>query len=266
MKIGGMKIGYVQTAPDFARKEKNYRQIAMMLQGTRADLIVLPELFATGYTFASKREAEDLAEELNGETTAFLESMAKETGAVVVGGFIERDGKHLYNASAMVCPSGILDCYRKIHLFNKEKIWFTPGNRKLRVIEYDGSKLGMMICFDWIFPEAARTLALLGADVIAHPANLVMPYCQKAMVTRCLENRVFAVTANRVGRESRGDDSFVFTGQSQITAFDGEVLSSAPKTRKFSAVVHVELEKARNKRINPYNDLFVDRRERFYGF
>jgi predicted amidohydrolase len=92
-----------------------------------------------------------------------------------------------------------------------------------------------------------------------------MPYCQKAMVTRCLENRVFAVTANRVGRESRGADSFAFTGQSQITACSGEVLSSAPKTRRFSAVVDVDIREARNKTINPYNDLFVDRRVPLYG-
>ena len=260
-----MNIGYVQTDPEFGSKEKNYRQIETMLRGIRADLIVLPELFATGYCFTSKREAEGLAEGLDGETTAFLESMARGTGAVVVGGFAERDGKRIYNASAMVCPSGLLGCYRKIHLFNKEKIWFSPGDQPPQVVEYNGGKLGMMICFDWIFPETARTLALLGADVVAHPANLVMPYCQKAMVTRCLENRVFAVTANRVGQESRGEDSFGFTGQSQITAFDGKVLSSAPKARKHSAVVGVDIRKARNKRINPYNDLFVDRREQLYG-
>ena len=90
-----------------------------------------------------------------------------------------------------------------------------------------------MICFDWFFPETARSLALLGADIIAHPANLVLPYCQKAMITRCLENRVFAVTANRIGQEKRGEDDFQFTGASQIISYDGKVLSSAPNDKIF---------------------------------
>jgi predicted amidohydrolase len=122
-----------------------------------------------------------------------------------------------------------------------------------------------MICFDWIFPEAARTLALQGAQVIVQPSNLVLPYCQKTMVSRSIENRVFTVTANRVGREKRGSDDFTFTGGSQITSFNGDVLSTAPADKPFAAVVEIEPVKALSKKINDFNDLFKDRRPEFYS-
>lgn len=114
-------------------------------------------------------------------------------------------------------------------------------------------------------PESCRTLALEGAQVIAHSANLVMPYCQNAMVTRCLENKVFAVTANRVGTERRGDDIFSFTGKSQITSVDGEILASGPQNEPSISMVEIDEKRAENKSINPYNDLFEDRRKEFYS-
>ena len=126
-------------------------------------------------------------------------------------------------------------------------------------------KIGMMICFDWIFPELTRTLALKGAQIIAHPSNLVMPYCQSAMVTRCLENRVFAITANRVGRETRGDDDFTFTGKSQVTCVNGNILSAAPMGKPCVETIGIDIHHADNKSINPYNDLLKDRREDFYS-
>jgi len=121
-----------------------------------------------------------------------------------------------------------------------------------------------MICFDWIFPETTRSLALLGADIIAHPANLVMPFCQKAMTIRCLENSVYAITANRIGEEKRGDDHFHFTGRSQITSYDGDILSSAPKDKTHIDITDIDIEKARDKYLNKNNNLFEDRRTEFY--
>ena len=88
----------------------------------------------------------------------------------------------------------------------------------------------MMICFDWIFPETARLLALAGADVIAHPSNLVLDWCQTAMVTRCLENNIFSVTANRYGTEKRTGTSLTFTGGSRICAPRGQVLADAAES------------------------------------
>ena len=259
-----MKIGYIQTSPLFGEKEKNFNQIRKLVGNAKADLIVLPELFATGYTFTSKGEVDDLAETNQEETANFLKEISAKTGAVIVAGFIEKDAGKNYNSSIMVYKTKVIDTYRKIHLFNKEKLWFTPGNKKLQVHNINGMKIGIMVCFDWIFPEVSRTLALNGAQVIAHPSNLVMPYCQQAMVTRCLENRVFAVTANRVGNEKRGKDNFTFTGGSQITSFDGKILSSAPKDKTSMDIVKIDITKADNKMLNDYNDVLKDRREKFY--
>ena len=259
-----MIIGYVQTDPIFSEKEQNFLQIENLLKGKRADLIVLPELFATGYTFISKQEAVNLAEDIGGITAKFLEKIANLTNAVIVGGFVEKDGNKIYNSAMLVSKTDVIGVYRKIHLYYKEKLWFSPGDKKLEVYEINNFKVGMMICFDWIFPETARSLALLGADIIAHSANLVLPFCQKAMVTRCLENRVFAITSNRIGNEIRGDDNFTFTGGSQITSYNGEILSSAPKDKAYVDFVEIEVEKARDKKLNEFDDLLADRRPNYY--
>jgi len=125
------------------------------------------------------------------------------------------------------------------------------------VQEVKGLRLGMMICFDWIFPEVARKLALAGADLICHPANLVIPgKCNYSMVTRCVENRVFAITANRCGSE-RGVD---FVGGSQIVAPDGTVIHRTPEQNEELLVCEIDPSQARDKRINSRNDLFADRR------
>lgn len=259
-----MKVGYIQNSPRFGEKQENFRFVADQLQECRADLLVLPELFATGYTFINKQEVIDLSELAEGETADFLIKLAKKIGGIVVGGYIEREKDAIFNAALIVDQNTILGSYRKIHLFNKEKHWFSPGNRPFRVYETKAASIGVMICFDWMFPEAARTLALLGAEIVAHPANLVLPYCQQAMKTRCLENRVFAVTANRIGSEKRGEDEFLFTGGSQITGTKGDGLSSAPTDTTAINVVEIDPSQAKNKFITDLNDVFVDRRPDYY--
>jgi len=122
-----------------------------------------------------------------------------------------------------------------------------------------------MICFDWQFPEAARTLALAGAQIICHPANLVLPWCQQAMKIRCLENRVFAVTANRIGTELNAGEKVSFTGQSQILNTKGEVLSSLSVSQEGTITAEINPEEANNKTVTERNDAFKDRRPEFYN-
>ena len=123
-----------------------------------------------------------------------------------------------------------------------------------------------MICFDWYYPEAARTLALKGAEIIAHPSNLVLPNCPDSMVTRCLENRVFSVTANRIGSEARGGkDRLTFIGLSEIVSPRGQILHRAPRDREEVTIVEIDPEEARQKTLNSYNDLLRDRRPAMYG-
>ena len=124
----------------------------------------------------------------------------------------------------VIGPNGYLGKYRKIHLFGTEKNCFDPGNSPLKVFDIGSARVGVMICFDWRFPETARTLALSGADLIAHPSNLVLPHCPQAIITRCLENRIFIVTASRVGTEKRTPtNSLNFIGQSQVVDPDGDI-------------------------------------------
>ncbi len=260
-----MLIGYVQSDPVFGDKRASFGRVDALCAGVRADLLVLPELFATGYTFESAEEAAGLAERADGETAGYLRGLADRTGGAVVAGFAETDGRRVYNSALLADSRGVIGCYRKVHLFNREKLWFSPGAGSFPVFRVGEVSVGLMICFDWIFPEAARTLALGGADIIAHPANLVLPYCQGAMRTRCLENRLFAITANRVGTEERGGDSFTFTGASQVTSPLGEVLASAPPEGTRVEVVEIDPAQARDKRLNPYNDLLGDRRPECYG-
>lgn len=260
-----MKVGYVQLKTDFGEKQSNFDKVSDLLKEVQdIDLIVLPELFATGYTFTSIEEVESLSEIKDGETSQFLQEMGKRTDAVIVGGFVEKFENKLYNSAMMVSKDGVIDVYRKLHLFNKERKWFSPGNTNLKVNNIKGTKVGIMICFDWTFPEVARTLSLLGAEIIAHPANLVMPYCQNAMKTRCFCNKLYAITANRIGTEKRGEDTFEFTGRSQITSFNGEVLSSAPFDREFVDFVEIFPKKTQDKNINQYNNVHDDRREEYY--
>jgi len=259
-----MKVGYIQTYPVFGEKKKNFEQVNSLIFNKRADILVLPELFATGYNFTSKREANDLAEKTEGMTAEFMKDLAKKTKSLVIGGYIEKYKDNLYNSAMMVSEKGIEGNYRKIHLYYKEKLWFNHGDLPLEVYQFKEVNIGVMICFDWFFPEMVRSLALLNADIIAHPANLVLPYCQNAMITRCLENKVYAITSNRIGAEKRGKDNFQFTGKSQITSYDGKVLSSAPEDEIFIDIVDIELENVRDKFINTYNNIFEDRRTALY--
>lgn len=255
-----MKIGFLQTNPEFGEKERNLRRVAELLEGVNADLVVLPELFATGYLFVDSLELDRMAEPFpGGRTTDLLSEIAEKQDVILVAGVLERAGSQFFNSAVVVGPEGHVGTYRKIHLFREEKRWFAPGDCGFRVIQIKGVILGLMICFDWIFPESARTLALSGAQILCHPANLVLPHCQKAMVTRCLENRAFAVTANRTGAEHRGGNRMAFTGRSQITSPHGEVLLQASETGEELGVIEIDPQLASDKKMTPENDLFKDR-------
>lgn len=261
-----MKAGFIQFTPVFGDIEQNIQKMELLIESVDAELIVLPELCNTGYLFTSRQEAEDLGEEIpTGRTTESLCRVARARNNYIVAGLIEKDGDRLFNASVLVGPDGYIATYRKIHLFFEETLWFDPGDREFTVYDIGMCRVGLMICFDWIFPEAARVLSLRGADLLCHSANLVLPFCQEAMVTRCLENRVYAITANRTGTENRGNKSLYFTGKSQITGPDGTILNRAGETSEEVGVVDVDIKRAREKAINPYNDLFCSRRTEYYG-
>ncbi len=261
-----MRVGYVQFAPEFGERERNLDRVAELLARDRADLWVLPELFSTGYQFASARELEALAEPVpTGRTTARLVALAREANSHIVAGLAEQAGKRIYNAAVLVGPSGFVARYRKVHLFYEEKHLFAPGDLPFPVADIGPAKVGLLVCYDHFFPEAARSLALQGAEVIAHPANLVMPgLAQLTMRVRAIENRVFTVTANRVGVEARTGETLRFTGLSQIVAPNGDVLAQGPQDAEEVRAVEIDPAQARDKHLTRLNDVFADRRPEFY--
>ncbi len=264
----GMPIAAaLQTEPRFGEVARNVADAEAALAGVEADLLVLSELCSTGYAFRDRAEAASMAETFpdGGPTLAFLARTSARTRGVVVGGYVERDGARLYNAAAVFAGGVPRVSYRKVHLFGFEPEVFDAGPGPFEVVEHAGVRVGVMICFDWRFPEAARTLALAGADVLAHPSNLVTTLCPAAMVTRAVENGVYAVTAGRTGVEHRPPrPSLAFQGGSQIVGPRGEVLARAPDDRP--ALLHAAFDpaKARDKRLTYGNDLLGARRPDVY--
>jgi len=260
------RVSVLQFEPKLLDVTENLARTEALLKGLETDLVVLPELCTSGYVFCSQEEVDSVSETVpEGLAFRFFQDLARERNFSIVYGFAERSQGKAFNSSALVNPDGSFHIYRKTHLFNREKLFFSPGDTGLNVHPgKNGVRLGMMVCFDWQFPEAARTLALKGAQIICHPANLVLPWCQQAMITRSLENRVFSLTSNRMGTESNGPESVSFTGMSQILGTKGQILARMNETEAGVRTCEIEPELALDKAVTPLNDAFADRRPEFY--
>lgn len=267
------RVAALQTRPVFGDVEANVARALASASTVDAALYVFPELMTSGYAFASRAEARALAETPGGREAYApglhaLSKWARARRAFVIAGFPEKGGARVYNSSALIGPDGrVRDVYRKLHLFDDEKLWFAPGDRAPRLSRVGAARVGMLICFDWRFPEIWRVLALQGADVIAHPSNLVVPRAaQMATPVRALENKVYVVTANRVGADVRPDRRIAFTGRSQIVGPEGLVLARAGSAGTRALVADLDLAQARAKKFGrTRNDIFKDRRPEFYG-
>ncbi len=261
-----INAAFLQYEVAFGDHSANAATVRRLLADTSDfDLLVLPELAFSGYDFRDRDELHALAEFFEtGPTADLLRALARERNAVIVAGYAERAPEGCYNSAMLVCPDGAAHNYHKIHLFNREQDVFLPGDAPPAVVDTSAGRIGMMICFDWFFPETARCLALAGAQIIAHPSNLVLPWCQRAMFARSLENAVFTITANRIGTEARTDRSLTFTGGSQILNTKGETLASAPTDREAIGVATLDPNQADSKVIAGRNDLFADRRPDLY--
>ncbi|MHC4319950.1 MAG: nitrilase-related carbon-nitrogen hydrolase [Planctomycetota bacterium] len=261
-----MRIGFYQFRPLFGKPDHNCRKVIDRLSQVRADLIVLPELAFTGYLFKDRAEVKALAEDpRRSGLVQSLVALCRRRGFHLVAGFAEKARDKYFNSALLLGPRGIRRVYRKLHFFMDENSWFDPGDKELGIDRVRGARIGMMICFDWVFPEVARTLALAGADVICHPSDLVLGHCQQAMLTRSLENGVFSVTANRFGTDRRPHGEVRFTGRSQIVGPRGELLFRAPAQRDVLHVMKIDPARARDKAITPKNQLLKHRRPDFYA-
>ncbi|MEX2516515.1 MAG: nitrilase-related carbon-nitrogen hydrolase [Gammaproteobacteria bacterium] len=260
-----MKLGFYQYRPLFGKIGANLNKVVNKLDGVDADLIVLPELAFSGYYFKDRNEAFSLSEDPHESTTVVvLTELCQRNDFHLVTGFTERADDKVYNSALLLGPDGIEHTYRKLHLFNEEKFWFDPGDIPLSIQTVRGAQIGIMVCFDWVFPEVTRVLALQGAEIICQPANLVLAYCQQTMLSRSLENRVFSVTCNRFGADKRPQGELKFTGRSQIVAPNGDRLAAAAAQRDALVVMDIDPQLAHEKHITRHNDVLADRRPEFY--
>jgi len=259
-----IKTAAVQTSPVLGEKKLNISRTIEMMKTVEANLFVLPELFSTGYAFRSLPELEALSEHAEGPTLKSIHEFSISRNTWVCGGFAEKSREGIYNSSFLIGPTGLAGVYRKSHLFGAEKGLFIPGDSGFQVFDIGIARVGMMICFDWIFPEAARTLALKGADIILHCANLILPYGPDAMITRCLENRIYAVTSNRVGCEKGLSGSYTFIGTSQVISPRAQILCRASRDKEEVVTAQIDPAVSRNKDFAASNNLFTDRRKDLY--
>ncbi len=263
-----IRVGVVQNSPEFGSVEKNIdevRQLVLAKTQDKTDLIVLPELFATGYQFVSDTELDRLAEEETGPTFQFFTELSFKTGAIVVGGLPIKRSKGITNSALVVFEGMLLASYDKIHLFDEERDLFIEGEKPLPIIPTSFGPMGVMICFDWLFPEALRSLALGGALIVAHPSNWVLPFGPQGMILRSVENRVFTVTANRVGKEERGGKKpLTYIGKSQIISPNGVVLGQASGENTEMLITDVSPFEALSKKVAGKSDFFQQRRPELY--
>jgi len=240
-----------------------------------ANLVVLPELAASGYTFQSEAEAASCSLPALELARSSWGDICRERGIWVVAGFAEAAATGRYNAAALLSPSGLAGVYRKAHLFNDEKLYFSPGDSGFITFDIPAGRIGILICYDLWFPEAARLLALRGAEMICVPTNWVANFRRQATDERgwtmgdyaCVgaatQNQVFVAAADRVGEE-RGVQ---FVGCSCLVGPDGSMLTGpAPMATESLLIQEVDLEWARRaRRRTPRNDTFGDRRPELYA-
>lgn len=265
-----VKAAYLQFAPSYLEVEANLDTVEPYATSAEVDLLVLPELFTSGYFFQSLDDLAEVAESIpDGRSTRRIREWASASETTIVAGLAEREDEHFYNSAVVVSPNGHVHTYRKVHLFYEETTLFAPGDRGFSVVEVStrsGTEynLGVMVCFDWYFPEAARSLAMQGADVIAHPSNLVLPHCPDSMPVRARENHVFTITANRYGIEKKGEETLTFIGMSEVCDPSGNILRRADKKGDELGIVEFDPHEARDRELNAHNDVLADRRPESY--
>lgn len=234
----------------------------------RADVVVLPELVNSGYMFESPQEAAAAAITRDDELLHEWAAAAGHGGAVVVAGFCERgaDGR-VYNSAVVLDGGGVIGVYRKTHLWDREKLWFEPGDQPPPVFDTPVGRIGVLVCYDLEFPEMPRQLALAGAELIAVPTNWPLgdrpggerpPEVTIAMAAARV-NRVFIACCDRTGTE-RGQE---WTGGTSIIDESGWVVASQSALGSARAVV--DLTHARDKSLTRLADVLGDRRPELYG-
>lgn len=215
------------------------------------DVIVLPEMFNTGFSM----ESEKLAETMEGKTVVWIKEQAKKHDAVIVGSLIIEENEQYFNRLIWIQPDGILYSYDKRHLFRMagEHKCFTAGNTRL-IIEYKGWRVCPLICYDLRFPVWARNSSLTTQqsspvyDVLIYIANWPAVRKQpwsKLLEARAIENQCYVVGVNRVGEDGVGNS---YSGNSIVINPKGEPISNIPENKNYTETTNLPLEGLNNFR------------------
>lgn len=269
-----VQVACIQYAPTAGQISANRNRTGDYLRAARrqgADLAILPELAVTGYHFPDRQALRGVAEPATASPTLDLwRGLAQTLDLHIIGGFAERDGERLFNSAALITPEGDCPIYRKPHLSDREKHLFEAGDGPLRAWSTRVGRIGLMICYDLWFPEAARCCALAGADLIALPTNwhdlpgdaddsCPMALSLAAASAHC--NRVFLACANRVGEEA----GIQFSGCSAIFDPTGHPVGER-LGRGVEGILSARIDPlaARDKHLTALNSVLADRRPDLY--
>ena len=270
-----VKVACCQIAPEIGEVAANRARCRAAVEraaAAGARIVILPELAVSGYVFTGAAEARALAEPADGPTALEWADLAGRLGITLVGGLCELgpDGR-LYNSAVVARTGAIQAVYRKAHLWDAEKLIFEPGSEQPAVVEADGARLAVMICYDLEFPEWVRLAALAGAQLLCVPANWpVMPgpvpagerpmEVVRAQAAAAV-NRMFVAVCDRVGHE-RGVD---WVGGSVVCDPDGWPLAGpAPADSESMPIADCDLAAAVSKAVSSHNDVLADRRPQLY--
>lgn len=255
-----IKVTVAQFKPKLCDPHTNVQNIEKAIleaQEEGAELIVFPELYLTGYSVGDNME--EMAETVDGTYMLQVRQLCKTNNINLVICFPEVDEqKTYYISSAFIDNQGeVLGVYRKVHLFDTEKLHFTPGNR-FEVIDTPLGKVGMMICFDVEFPEIARALKLMGADFIVIVNANMKPYEELHHIfarARAMENEIPVIICNRIGTEGELN----FCGDSMVIDATGEILLSLQQHEKMQTV-----ELPIKRQLDPKMSYTTNRRKELY--
>jgi len=267
-----VKIACIQMEPLVGQVQHNIdRSLELIRIAAKkgAQLVVLPELCNSGYVFDSVDEARKLAEIIpGGQACRAWSKIAAEYNLHIVAGINELAGDKLYNSSVILGPEGHIGTYRKVHLWNTENKFFTPGNLGFPVFDTPIGRLGSIICYDGWFPEGYMTCSRQGVDIVCIPTNWIPINGQRegreAMANILVmgaahTNSVFVACANRVGTE-RGT---TFIGQSLIVSYTGWPIGG-PASADQEEIIYADADLSDSRRLGRWNEFnhnpYKDRR------
>lgn len=266
VKIAGMQID-----SKILDKEQNLKRCLGLIQtaaGNGAHLVIFPEAILSGYAFSSLEEAFPVMETVPGPGTERIGEYCRKFNVHTIIGLLEKDKGRYYNIAAFIGPGGLIGKYRKLHLpYAHIDRFLNHGDLPLKVYDTEIGKVGLGICYDTAFPEHARALTLLGAEVIiiitAWPSNVdAVP--DQEVPTRARENNVYFIAIDRAGEE-RGDK---FLGRSKCVDYLGQTIFEGKRFEE--DILYAEIQpalasqKIRGLPGKPEIDILRDRRPEFY--